>query len=146
MVKTPPARAGDIRDPGSVPGSGRPTGGGHGKPLQHSCLENPMDRTAWWAAVHRVAKNRTELKQLSTQAHQRSREWNPRQVLRKCHGPSWDNLSKLIIMRSRSKRKLKGGVLARISREIEPIRCECVCVCVCVCVHPIGYIFLEDHD
>ena len=93
-----------------------------------------MNRGAWWAAVHRVAKNRTELKQLSTQAHQRSREWNPRQVLRKCHGPSWDNLSKLIIMRSRSKRKLKGGVLARISREIEPIRCECVCVCVCVCV------------
>ena len=91
-----------------------------------------MNRGAWWAAVHRVAKNRTELKQLSTQAHQRSREWNPRQVLRKCHGPSWDNLSKLIIMRSRSKRKLKGGVLARISREIEPIRCECVCVCVCV--------------
>ena len=46
VVKNPPANAGDVRDVGSVPGSGRSPGGGHGKPLQRSCLENPMDRGA----------------------------------------------------------------------------------------------------
>ena len=46
MVKNPPANAGDIRDVGSTPGSGRSPGGGHGNPLQCSCLENPMDRGA----------------------------------------------------------------------------------------------------
>ena len=49
MVKNPPANAGDIRDAGSIPGSGRSSGRGHGNPLQYSCLENPMDRGAWWA-------------------------------------------------------------------------------------------------
>ena len=49
----------------SIPGSGRSSGGGHGNPLQYSCLENPMDRGAWWASVHRVAKSQTQLKQLS---------------------------------------------------------------------------------
>ena len=44
-------------DSGSIPGSGRPPGGGNGNPLQYSCLENPMDRGAWWAAVHRIAKS-----------------------------------------------------------------------------------------
>ena len=53
-VKNPPANAGDIRDAGSIPRSGRCPGGGHGNPLQYSCLENPMDRGAWQATVHRV--------------------------------------------------------------------------------------------
>ena len=44
--------AGDTRDTGSIPELGRPPGGGHGGPLQYSCLENPMDRGAWWAVVH----------------------------------------------------------------------------------------------
>ena len=51
MVKNPLANAGDIRDMGSNPGWGRSPGGGRGHPLQHSCLENPMDRGGWWAAV-----------------------------------------------------------------------------------------------
>ena len=51
MVKIPPANAGDIRDMGSIPRSGRAPGGGHGNPLQYSCLESPMDRGAWWAAA-----------------------------------------------------------------------------------------------
>ena len=51
----------DAGDPGSIPGSGRSPGGGHGNPLQYSRLENPMDRGAW-----RIAKSRTRLKQLST--------------------------------------------------------------------------------
>ena len=62
VVKNPPANAGDLRDVGSIPGSGRSPGGGHINLLQCSCLENPMDRGAWWAAVQRVAKSRTRLK------------------------------------------------------------------------------------
>ena len=57
MVKNPPANSGDIRDEGSIPGSGRSPGGGHGSPLQYSGLENPTDGGAWRATVHRVAKS-----------------------------------------------------------------------------------------
>ena len=63
------SNAGDAGDTGLIPGSGRSSGGGHGNPLQYSCLENPMDRGAWWVRVHRVTKNQTRLKQLSTHAH-----------------------------------------------------------------------------
>ena len=59
VVKNPPANAGDARDRGSIPGSGRSPGGGHGNPLQYSCLENPIDRGAWWATVQRVAQSWT---------------------------------------------------------------------------------------
>ena len=59
MLKNLVANAGDIRDMGSIPGSGRSPGGGHGNPLQYSCLENPMDRGPWWATVHRVSKSQT---------------------------------------------------------------------------------------
>ena len=62
VVKNLPANAGDIRDTGLVPGSGRSPGEGHGNPFQYSSLENPMDRGAWWATVHRVAQSRTQLK------------------------------------------------------------------------------------
>ena len=58
-VKNLPASAGDIRESGSIPGSGRPLGGGHSNPLQYSYLENPMDRGAWWVTVHGVAKGWT---------------------------------------------------------------------------------------
>ena len=57
MVKNLPTNAGDSRDLGSVPGSGRSFGGGHSKPFQYSCLGNPMDRGAWWAVVHGVEKS-----------------------------------------------------------------------------------------
>ena len=56
VVKNPPANGGDMRDVGSVSGFGRSPGGGHGNPLQYSCLENSMDRGAWWATIHRVAE------------------------------------------------------------------------------------------
>ena len=59
----------DTGGAGSVPGSGRFPGGGHGKPLQYSCLVNPMDRGAWWVRVHGDAKSKTQLKSLSTHAH-----------------------------------------------------------------------------
>ena len=65
MVKNLPANAGDVRDMGYIPGLGRSSGGGHGNPLQVSFLENPIDRRAWWATVHRVTKSQTQLKRLS---------------------------------------------------------------------------------
>ena len=55
-VKKLPANAGETRDMGSVPGSGRSPGGGNSNPLQYSWLENPMDIGTWWATVHGVAK------------------------------------------------------------------------------------------
>ena len=59
VVKNLSASAGNVRDSGLIPGSRRSPGGVHGNPLQYSCLENPMDRGAWWATVHRVTKSQT---------------------------------------------------------------------------------------
>ena len=56
MVNNPPVNAGDV---GSIPGSGRSTGGGNGNPLEYSCLENSMVRGAWWAIVHGAAESNT---------------------------------------------------------------------------------------
>ena len=61
MVKNLPANAGDARDAGLIPGLGRSAGGGHGNPLQYSCLENPMNRGAWQATVHGITKTQTGL-------------------------------------------------------------------------------------
>ena len=62
LVKNPFAKAGDTRDTGSIPESGKSRGGGHGNPLQYFYLENPMDRGTWQAEVHRVTQSRTLLK------------------------------------------------------------------------------------
>ena len=62
VVKNLPANSRDIRDVGSIPGSGRSPGGGHGNSLQYSCLQNVMDRGAWRATVHKVAKSWTLMK------------------------------------------------------------------------------------
>ena len=64
-VKNLSAKAGDVGDMGSFAWWGRFLGGGHGNPLQYSCLENPMDREAWTATVHRVTKSQTLLKHIS---------------------------------------------------------------------------------
>ena len=61
VVKNLPANAGDTGDGGSILGSGRSPGEGNGNPLQYSCLENPMDRGAWWATVHGVTKSQTQM-------------------------------------------------------------------------------------
>ena len=66
MVKNLPAYAADV---GLIPGLGRSAGEGNGNSLQHSFLENPMDRRAWWATVHGVAKNRTCLRTEHSTAH-----------------------------------------------------------------------------
>ena len=61
MVKMLPANIGGIRDMGLIPGLGRSPGGGHGNPLQYSCLENPMDRGTWWAKLHGAAESQAQL-------------------------------------------------------------------------------------
>ena len=66
VVKNPPAKAGDIRDTGSILGSGRSPGGGHSNPFQYSCMKNLMDRKAWQVTVYRVAQSQTQLKRLDT--------------------------------------------------------------------------------
>ena len=62
VVKNPPANAGDTRDAGSIPGSGRSPGDGNGNSLQYSCLGSPMDRGAWWTIVHGVKKSHMGLR------------------------------------------------------------------------------------
>ena len=62
-----PAHIEDMKGAGSTPGSGRSPGEGNGNPPQCSCLENPMDREAWWGTAHGVTQSQTQLKQLSTQ-------------------------------------------------------------------------------
>ena len=59
VVKNPPANAGDARDAGSIPGSGRSPGGRNGNPLQYSCLENPMGKATWWVTVHGIPQSQT---------------------------------------------------------------------------------------
>ena len=66
MGKESACNAGDAEDVCSAPGFGNSPGGGHDNPLKYSCLENPMDRGAWWATVHRIAKSQTRLKGLNT--------------------------------------------------------------------------------
>ena len=73
VVKNPLAKSGDLRDTGLIPGLGR-SGEEHGNSVQYSCLENSMDRGAWWAVVHSIAKSRTRLKRLSTHACTRALE------------------------------------------------------------------------
>ena len=62
VIKNLPANAGGIRDMSLITGLGRSPGGGHSNPLQYSCLENPRDGGAWWAAVSRIAQSETQLK------------------------------------------------------------------------------------
>ena len=62
MVKKLPANAGNVRGVDLISGSGRSPRGEHGNPLQYSCLDNPMDRGAWRAMVHRIVKSQTQLK------------------------------------------------------------------------------------
>ena len=68
VVKNVPANSGDTWYESLIPGLGRSSGEGHNNPLQYSCLENPMDRRAWWATVHKVAMSWTQMKWLSTYA------------------------------------------------------------------------------
>ena len=66
VVKNLPVNAGGARDVGSISGSGRSPGVGNSNPLQYSCLENPMDREAWWTTVHGVVKDLDTTSRLTT--------------------------------------------------------------------------------
>ena len=71
MVKNLPPNAGDEGDTGSILGSERSLGGRYGNPFQYSCLENPMDKGAWWATVHGIAESWTQLSDSACTHHQR---------------------------------------------------------------------------
>ena len=86
VVKNPPASAGDVRDMPLISGSRRSSGGGHGNPLQDSCLENPMDRGTWWATVHGFAKSQTRLKPLGMHTRNAQATGVVAAGLRKPHG------------------------------------------------------------
>ena len=77
VIKNLPTNAGDLRDAGLIPGLGSSPGGGHHNPLQYSCLENPMDRGAWQAMVHKLTKSWTQLSDLACMhtAHLLFAEW-----------------------------------------------------------------------
>ena len=74
MVKNPPVNAGDVRDSGLISRLGRSPGGRHGNPLQYSCLENPMDRGAWWATVHGLTKENNLATKITTIVTQREKK------------------------------------------------------------------------
>ena len=82
VVKNSLANAGDIRDRGLTPESGRSPQGGHGNPLQYSCLENSLDRGAWRATVHRITKSWIQIRWLSTHTEQLSirMTWRPQKT------------------------------------------------------------------
>ena len=75
VVKNLPANAGDVRDVSSIPVVGRCPGRGHGNPLQNSCLENPMDRGAWWARLHGVIKSQFSSVQLLSRVQLFAAPW-----------------------------------------------------------------------
>ena len=75
VIKNPPVNAGDSGDVSSIPGSRKSPGEGNGNPLQYSCLENPRDGGAWWAAIYGVAQSRTRLKQLSSSSSSKLILW-----------------------------------------------------------------------
>ena len=121
VVKSPTVRAGDISNAGSIPGSGRSPEGGHGNPLQYSCLENPMDRGARRASVHRVIQSWAQLKRLSTHAHLHCWwECKPVQLLWKA---VWWFLKKLKIELPRDPAIPLLGIYLRKSKNSNSKRC-----------------------
>ena len=100
MVKNLSANAGDVREAGLIPESGRSPGGGHGNPLQYPCLENPMDRGAWWTTVHRITKSQTQLStyvhthtHTHTHTHSINSRFFPRKITKSCF-PSKSRINK----------------------------------------------------
>ena len=87
VVKNLPTNAGDTRDAGLIPWSGRSPGGGNGNPLQYCCLENPKDRGAWLATVHGVTKSQTQLKRLNTETPTENDPALP--IPMACSSPGW---------------------------------------------------------
>ena len=103
-VKSPPANAQDIRGVGLIPGSGRSPGGVHGNPLQYFCLENPMDRGAWWTVVHRVAKSWTWLKWQLARTVQEARSSKSRRLLSPASSEAYGDDSLLLLPASECSR------------------------------------------
>ena len=127
VVKNAAANAGHERDSGSIPGWGRSPGGGHGNPLQYSCLENPTDiRGSWWATLHRVAKSQTQLKWLSTHAHTRGQN----SALPPCSFLPLLLFFSMYGNRAHSVSRISAQMLWSKWSQNSPF---CVCVSVCAC-------------
>ena len=107
MVKNMPANAEVIRDAGSIPGSGRSSGEGNGKPLQYSCLENPIDRGAWQTTVLGVARLRHDL---ATKQQQHTQD--PSIFSKMLRFPSWLNNTHIYIQMTPLWQKVKRNYRA----------------------------------
>ena len=132
VVKNLPANARDVTDVGSIPRSGRSPGGGNSNPQQYSCLENPMDRGAWQATVHKDVKSWTRLKWLSMHIHPLGLRFacslssvlgvwdtNPRWAWTALNEPAWW---------SHNQMKVTGLM------ELAWVLCTCPCACVCISI------------
>ena len=106
-VKNPPAEAGNRKEVGSIPEWGRPPEGAHGNPFQYSCLENPMDRGTWQAAVNGVTKSWTRLKWLSmnVQWERAGRSDHRRNLMWKIRRSSWPHSVKWHFSQKKKKKK-----------------------------------------
>ena len=121
VVKNPPADAGDLREAGSNTGWGRSSEGGNGNPLQYSCLQNPMDRAALGAMVHKVTKSQTWLKQLSTHMSRHS--------LIPCVSEMWLYVSSKMCHECTSTwGQLKGWNMSK-NRKLHRVECRGTCLC-----------------
>ena len=136
VINNPFANAGDLRNAGLIHGLGRSHGGRHGNPLLYSCLENPMDRGAWRATIHRVTKNWTWLKQLSTHAHL---------------SPAWLGTSRV---RENCPLKRRGSALlfavCLSSLSLAPVASvyglgKLVCLCQCPSVSAVSFLAREGN-
>ena len=119
VVKNWPAKAGDIRDTGLIPRSGRSPGGGHGSLFQHSCLENPMDKGAWWATVHAVTKSRTRLKRLSSSSSRDVDAFAIKQL---------GEDAEMALKKAKNHKERKFSVRARPESKETQSRCKHICL------------------
>ena len=141
MAKNPLANAGDTRDEGSIPGSGRSLGEGYGNALQYSCLENPMDGGAWWTTIHGV----TELYMTEVTAHKHILHvCTPQQTVSSLRA-GWTLLAgSLPAQRERECVCVRVHMHACVHACVFTAWLVCVCVCVCVrartCMHACTHV------
>ena len=137
VVKNRPAKAGDIRDTGSIPGLGRSPGGENGNPLQYSCLENHMDRGDCQTAVHRVIKGWTRSKWLSPKW---CKTW-PETMIRACSVSGCVFLCVCLCMCVSVYIYVSVCVWVCVTVYV----CVSVCLSLCVCVHTFGWVCMYTH-
>ena len=151
MVKNPPTNAGDAD---LIPGSGGSPGERNGNPLQESCLENPLDRGAWWATVHGVTKIRTDLvtKQQQLQHHLLQGAFPELHMFKQLF-PWVQTVSQMSNPGLGSPEELNKCPCVRVCVcacvcacvHVRACACMCVCACVHVCVHVCAHVCVCAH-